>query len=120
MKILAADDQLIVLKSLTHMLKEAGFEVHATNNGQGAIEIFDSENPSLVIIDLYMPIKSGFEVIEHIRNTKKSKIPIIIMSGITDDATILKAFNCGADDYIEKPLGLNQVIIRIKKLLKLT
>ena len=118
-KILAADDQPIVLKSLSHILNEAGFEVHSTNNGQGAIEIFDKENPNLVIIDLYMPTKSGFDVIEYIRNEKKSKTPIIIMSGITDDATILKAFNCGANDYIEKPLGLNQVVLRIKKLLKL-
>ena len=119
MVILAADDQPIVLKSLTHLLTEAGFEVYGTNNGQTAIEIFDEHNPSLVIIDLFMPQKSGFEVIDHIRNVKNSKTPIIIMSGIKDDATILKAFNHGANDYIEKPLGLKQVVLRISKLLKL-
>lgn len=119
MVILVADDQPIVLKSLTHILNEAGFEVHSTNNGKSAIEIFDAKKPNLVMIDLYMPIKSGFDVIDYIRNEKKSKTPIIIMSGINDDATILKAFNHGANDYIEKPLGLNQVVIRIKKMLKL-
>lgn len=119
MVILAADDQPIVLKSLSHILKESGFEVHGANNGQNAIELFDNQNPNLVIIDIHMPIKSGFEVIEYIRNEKKSKVPIIIMSGINDDATLLKAFSLGADDYIEKPVGLNQVVVRIKKLLKL-
>lgn len=119
MIILAADDQPIVLKSLTHILNDVGFIVHGANNGQSAIEIFDDQNPDLVIMDIHMPIMTGFEVIDYIRNVKKSKIPIIIMSGIKDDATILKAFNLGADDYIEKPMGLNQVVLRIKKLLKL-
>ncbi|MFC3811669.1 response regulator [Lacihabitans lacunae] len=119
MVILAADDQPIVLKSLTHILKESGFDVHGANNGQSAIDDFDTLNPDLVIIDIHMPVKSGFEVIEYIRNEKKSNIPIIIMSGINDDATLLKAFSLGADDFIEKPVGLNQVVIRVKKLLKL-
>jgi DNA-binding response OmpR family regulator len=119
MVILAADDQPIVLKSLTHLLQDAGFEVYGTSNGQSAIELFDTHNPSLVVMDLYMPLKSGFEVIEYIRNVKKLKTPIIVMSGIHDDATVLKAFSLGANDYIEKPVGVKQVVDKIRRLLQI-
>ncbi|MDP5139363.1 MAG: response regulator, partial [Spirosomaceae bacterium] len=68
MKVLAADDQPIILKSIEHKLKSIDFEVVTAQNGEEAIKFFDSEKPDLVILDLNMPIKSGFEVIEHIRN----------------------------------------------------
>lgn len=119
MKVLAADDQPIILKSIEHKLKSIDFEVIVAQNGAEAIQFFDAEKPDLVILDLNMPIKSGFEVIEHIRNTRKSTIPVIVMSGNDEEATIVRAFNLGADDYIEKPVGLNEVAARVKRLLKI-
>lgn len=119
MKVLAADDQPIILKSIEHKLKSIDFEVVTAQNGEEAIKFFDSEKPDLVILDLNMPIKSGFEVIEHIRNERKSTVPVIVMSGNDEEATIVRAFNLGADDYIEKPVGLNEVAARVKRLLKI-
>lgn len=101
MKILAADDQPIILKSLKLKLEQVGFEVFAASDGNEAISIFDEHMPNLAILDLNMPGKSGFEVIKYIREVAKSSIPIIIMSGNDDEKTILEAFNLGADDYIE-------------------
>jgi len=119
MKVLAADDQPIILKSIEHKLKSIDFEVITAQNGKDASILFDSEQPDLVILDLNMPMKSGFEVIEHIRQVRKSTIPVIVMSGNDQEGTIVRAFNLGADDYIQKPVGLNEVAARVKRLLKI-
>lgn len=119
MTILAADDQPIVLKSIVYVLKKVGFDVIPAENGQIAIKAFDSNNVDLLLIDLNMPVKSGFEVIDYIRNTKKSQVPIMVMSGLDEETTIIDAFSKGANDYISKPVGLNEVVIRVKKLLNI-
>lgn len=119
MTILAADDQPIVLKSIVYVLKKVGFEVIPAENGQTAIEAFDSNTIDLILIDLNMPVKSGFEVIDYIRKTKKSVVPIMVMSGMGEENTIVDAFSKGANDYISKPVGLNEVVIRVKKLLNI-
>lgn len=118
MKILAADDQPLILKSISHKLKNAGYELFYANDGQEAIDMYDDIQPNLVIVDLNMPGRDGFEVIEHIRKTKGDITPIVVMSGADEEEVIVKAFNNGADEYIQKPVGLNELLIRVKKLLK--
>jgi CheY-like chemotaxis protein len=120
MKILAADDQPMILKSIGSKLNSSGFETIFAENGKIAIDLFDSENPNLVILDLNMPVMTGFEVINHIREVKKSKVPIIVMSGNDEEDVIVDTFQLGVDDYIEKPVGLNEVLIRVKRLLKMS
>nr|WP_299421935.1 response regulator [uncultured Emticicia sp.] len=119
MLILAADDQPMILKSIENKLLEDGFEVLSANNGQEAIDFFDSYQPDLAIIDLNMPIKSGYEVIDHIRTVRSSNIPIIIMSGENEEKTIIEVFNMGVNDYVEKPVRVNKVLVRVKRLLNL-
>lgn len=118
MKILTADDHPLILKSIGYKLSQSGFEIFCAKNGQEAINVFDTEKIDLAIIDLNMSVKTGFEVIEHIRRTRHSQMPIIVMSANHDENTIVDIFNLGADDYIEKPVGLNEVLVRIKRLLK--
>jgi CheY-like chemotaxis protein len=118
MKILAANNQPLVLKSLGYKLKQSGFEIFCAKNGHEAINIFDAEKIDLAIIDLNLSIKVGFDVIKHIRKTRHSQMPIIVMSGNNEESVIVDTFNSGADDYIEKPVGLNEVLVRVKRLLK--
>lgn len=118
MKILTADDQPLILKSIEHKLKQSGFEIFCAKNGQEAIDIFDTEEIDLAIIDLNMSVKTGFDVIEHIRKVRHSQMPIIVMSGNQEESIIVETFNLGVDDYIEKPVGLNEVLVRVKRLLK--
>jgi DNA-binding response OmpR family regulator len=118
MKILAADDQPLILKSIGHKLKQSGYDIIYAKDGQEAIELFDSEKPDLAILDLNMPVKTGFDVIEHIRKIRQSQVPIIVMSGNEEENIIVDTFNLGVDDYIEKPVGLNEVLVRVKRLLK--
>ncbi|MGK0137752.1 MAG: CheY-like chemotaxis protein [Algoriphagus sp.] len=119
MKILAADDQPIVLKSIVHVLCKVGFEVTSAINGQQAIDAFDKEHFDLVLVDLNMPVKSGYEVIDYIRKVNNNMVPIMVMSGMGEENTIVDAFRKGANDYISKPVGLNEVVIRVKKLLNI-
>ncbi|MBE7170612.1 MAG: response regulator [Williamsia sp.] len=118
MKILAADDQPLILKSISNKLQSAGYEVFAAADGKQAITLYDEHRPDLVLTDLSMPDHSGFEVIDHIRNVRKDQTPIIVMSGKEDEDTIVTAFNMGIDDYIEKPVGVKEVQVRIQRLLK--
>lgn len=118
LKILAADDQPLILTSIKHKLKDAGFELFFAKDGEEAIEVYQEINPDLIIVDLNMPNRDGFEVLDFVRNEAKRKTPIIVMSGENDEGTIVKAFNQGADEYIQKPVGLNELLIRIQKLLK--
>lgn len=118
MKILAVDDQPIILKSISHKLKNSGFELLTANDGNEAIELYESEKPDLLILDLNMPNKNGFEVIEYVRKTKNDNVPIIVMSGVDEESKIVDAFNMGVDDYIQKPVGINEVVVRVKRLLK--
>ena len=119
MKILAVDDQPIILKSIAHKLKSSGFDLVTAHDGNEAIRLYESESFDLLILDLNMPNKNGFEVIEYIRMTKNDSIPIIVMSGVEEEAKIVEAFNMGVDDYIQKPVGINEVVVRVKRLLKI-
>jgi CheY-like chemotaxis protein len=117
MNILAIDDQKLVLIPLASKLKEMGYDVITETNGLKGIELYDSMQPDLVIVDISMPTISGLEIIKHIRGSKKPDTPIMILSGNTDDDMLTQGFESGANDYMKKPLGLTEVGLRVKKLI---
>ncbi|WP_435415310.1 response regulator [Polaribacter aestuariivivens] len=119
MKVLAIDDQKLVLIPLESRLKELGYEVATEVNTLNGIEVFNSFQPDLVIVDLNMPDNSGLEVVKHIRETKNLTTPIMILSGNTDDEMITQSFDLGVNDYMKKPLSLSEVCARVKRLIGL-
>lgn len=119
MKILAADDQRLIQLAIKNVLNEIDVELIIAEDGNNAIRLFDLHAPDLCILDLQMPQSNGFDVIHHIRENKRSKTPIIVMSGTSDQQTKLRAFDAGVDDYIVKPVGLQELKVRVLKLLKL-
>jgi len=118
MRILVADDQRLVVKAIENHLSDTQYETITASDGLEAIELFESMNPDLLILDINMPTKSGFDVIHHVRHELQSKTPIIVMTSADDEITLAKAFTLGADDFIEKPVGINKLLLRIQKLLK--
>ncbi len=118
MRILAADDQPLVLNAIKQSLSQTDFELHFAKDGKEAMEKFEALHPDLVIVDLNMPGKSGFDVLNHIRQSSKESTPVMVMSGENDEAIKVRAFNEGADEYIQKPVGLNELLIRTQKVLK--
>lgn len=119
MKILAIDDQKLVLLPLENRLKELGYEVITENSALSGIRQFELEKPDLVIVDINMPEISGIEVVKYIRDTKKSNTPIMVLSGNNEDTIIDEAFELGVNDYMKKPLSLNEVCARTKRLIGL-
>lgn len=117
MKVLAIDDQQLVLLPLQKRLTELGYDVKIETDAKKGLELFESFKPDLVIVDINMPRVSGLEVVEHIRLTHKSQIPIMVLSGDTQDVTITEGFELGINDYMKKPLSLNEICARVKRLI---
>jgi len=117
MKILAIDDQLLILMSLEKRLIELGYQVKTADSGEKGIDIFKTFQPDLVIVDINMPGLSGLDVVKHIRLEEKSKTPIVVMSGNTDEKIIVDGFDLGIDDYMKKPVSLSEVAARVKRII---
>lgn len=117
MKILTIDDQELILLSVEKRLKELGYSVMIADSGQKGIELFDSFKPDLVLVDINMPDMSGLEVVKHIRTSEDIKIPILVMSGNTEENIIMDGFTLGIDDYMKKPVSLDEMAARIKRLI---
>lgn len=117
MKILAIDDQKLVLIPLEIRLKELGYEIITETSALKGMELFNSFQPDLVIVDINMQETSGIDVIKYIRQKRNSDIPIMILSGNTDENIISQAFDLGANDYMKKPLSLREVCSRTKRLI---
>lgn len=117
-KIFIADDDPIVRKFLSALLADAGFEVTAVSDGEKALAGVRETRPDLVILDLVMPYKDGFEVCRGIRATPEVRnVPVIILSMKDREADALKSFELGADDFVRKPFNPLELIARIRKIL---
>ena len=111
-RILVVDDELAIIKLLRANLNAEGFEVLTAMDGAQAIQTIEKEAPDLVILDIMMPEMNGFEVCRHVREW--SQVPIIMLSakGAEDDK--VKCLDMGADDYITKPFGINELVARVR------
>ena len=117
MKVLAIDDQKLVLIPLALRLEELGYTVLTAKSAIKGIELYNSFKPDLVIVDINMPKISGMEVIKYIRNVKKSSTKIMALSGNTDPETITRGFDLGLNNYMKKPLSLLEVCAKVKRLI---
>lgn len=116
-KILVADDEPYILKLISMMLEDTGYATIIVKDGKQAIEKALSEKPDIIITDIAMPAKDGFEVRKTLRdNPDFQNTPIIILSAIGDEFNKITGFEVGADDYITKPFNLDTLKNRIKVL----
>lgn len=117
-KILIADDEPNILMLTSMMLDDLGYKTILANNGAQAIEKALQEFPDLIITDIVMPEKDGFEVCKTLRENKDfADVPIIILSAIGDEFNKITGFEGGADDYITKPFNLDELKSRVETLL---
>lgn len=114
MKILVAEDEPILLKTIEMRLKKDGHQVIATANGRDALEVLDQQEVDLVITDIMMPYSSGLEVVGKVKQGEK-KIPVIVLSSMGQENVVLEAFKLGADDFITKPFSPNELSMRIRR-----
>lgn len=118
-KILIAEDEPSLLSVLAKKVKSLGYAVFEAKDGEQAINIFKKEHPDLVLLDVVMPIKNGFDVLEEIKIKQKSKVPVIILSNLSESQDLETAKNLGAVDYITKSnLSLRDITIKIHNVLE--
>jgi two-component system, OmpR family, KDP operon response regulator KdpE len=116
-KILVVDDEPPIRKLLDVGLSSQGFSVQGAPNARTAIELAASNTPDLVLLDLGLPDIAGHELLAKWRADGVT-FPIIILSSRTDEAGIVKALELGADDYVTKPFGMNELVARIRVALR--
>ena len=117
-RILVVDDEPSIIKFLKANLETQGYKVLTAMNGAEALQTFELELPDLVILDIMMPVMGGFEVCRRLREW--SQVPIIMLSANADEIDKVKCLDLGADDYITKPFGLNELTARVKAVLRRT
>ncbi len=117
-RILVVDDEISIVKFLRANLESKGYEVLAAMNGAEALQTFEMELPDLVILDIMMPKMDGFEVCRRLREW--SQVPIIMLSARGDEKDKVKCLDLGADDYITKPFGANELTARVGAVLRRT
>lgn len=118
-KILIADDEPNILMLTSIMLEDLGYETILAKNGAQAIDLALKFSPDLIITDIVMPEKDGFEVCRILRSYENFKdVPIIILSAIGDEFNKITGFEGGADDYITKPFSLDELKSRVEILLQ--
>jgi len=117
-RILIVDDELSILKFLRSNLEDRGYTAINATNGEEALHIIERELPDLIILDVMMPKMDGFEVCRQLREW--SQIPIIMLSARGDEKDKVKCLDLGADDYIVKPFGANELLARVSAVLRRT
>lgn len=112
MKILVVEDDLSLSDVLTFTLRRAGYEVVTAFDGLAALQLWEEEDPDLMVLDLNLPKLDGLAVCRQIRS--QSQTPIIILSVRGGDEAVVKGLELGADDYVVKPFSPSQLVARIK------
>jgi two-component system, OmpR family, response regulator VicR len=119
-KILVVDDEKDVITALSHRLAREGYEVITASDGEEAILKVKSDNPDIILLDLSLPKKNGFEVLKEVREDYKDKWrPVIIISGRTELETVKQCYQLEADHYLTKPCTMEVVLRGIKTMISL-
>lgn len=116
LRIVAADDDRGILKIIERVLGLNDFMVFTASNGADAITLVEQMDPSLVLLDVMMPEMDGISVCETLR--ARSNVPIIILTGLDEESDATRALEAGADDYVRKPFGANELVARIRAVLR--
>ena len=116
MKILVVDDEMLLVKGIRFNLQNEGYDVITGCNGLEAVQLVQSQNPDLVVLDVMMPEMDGLTACGKIREF--SDVPIIMLTAKTDDMDKLLGFDHGVDDYLTKPFNILELKARIRALLR--
>ena len=118
-RILVVDDDKSIVKVLTAYLEQSGYQVLGAYDGEMALHMLRRERPDLLILDLMMPGRDGYEVTNLVRNDKSlAATPIIMLTARVEDSDKIVGLELGADDYITKPFNAREVVARVKSLLR--
>lgn len=118
-KVLIADDEPDIIEILKYNLEKEGYQVIPARDGAEAIDKAKETHPDLVVLDMMMPKKNGVEVCEILRAQKEFKDTMIMfLTALSDEATQIKSFDTGADDYVTKPISPNVFVSKVNALFR--
>ncbi|TCO41640.1 two-component system KDP operon response regulator KdpE [Kribbella antiqua] len=115
-RVLVVDDEPQIVRALQINLKARGYEVHLAGSGTAALKVAAQNPPELVILDLGLPDFDGVDVIRGLRGWTEA--PILVLSGRTDQTDKVEALDAGADDYVTKPFGIDELLARMRAVLR--
>jgi len=118
-KVLIADDEPSIVTAVEFLLRREGYEVYIARDGAEALALIESARPDLVVLDVMMPQKSGYEICRSIRERAEWRgIKVIMLSAKGRDAEVSKGMTMGADIYVTKPFSTRDLMGRVKALLE--
>ncbi len=117
MRVLLIEDDASTARAIELMLKSEGFNVYATDLGEEGVDLGKIYDHDIILLDLSLPDMSGFEVLRSLR-VSKVETPILILSGHADTANKVKGLGIGADDYLTKPFHRNELVARIRAIVR--
>jgi two-component system KDP operon response regulator KdpE len=117
-RILVVDDEPNILATLAPLLRSRGYDVSTAMTGRGAVEAVERENPDLMVLDLGLPDMDGVEVTRLVRDGRTT--PIVVLSARGAESDKVRALDAGADDYVTKPFGAEELLARIRVALRRT
>ncbi len=115
-RILVVEDEKNITQLLTTLLETNGYQVVSAGNCENGLMLFSSHNPDLVILDLGLPDADGMSFLKEIR--KKSATPVIVVSARSDERDKVDALDLGANDYVTKPFGFEELVARVRSALR--
>jgi two-component system KDP operon response regulator KdpE len=115
-RVLAVDDEPRYVWAIRKILEGAGYETLTASNGETALELAAVEAPDLVLLDIRLPDMDGYAVCQRIREF--SKVPIIMLTALSDGADKVRGLDTGADDYVTKPFGAPELLARVRAVLR--
>ena len=117
--ILVAEDDPVTRRFVVSLLEEKGYQVLVAEDGEHAVSLAISARPDLIVSDLVMPFRDGYEVLRMIRNDERvSGIPVLILSMRDREEDIVRGFDEGADEYVVKPFNARELVSRVRRLLE--
>lgn len=114
--ILLAEDEPALGQIIKESLETRNFKVLLCDNGEKALQVYENDNPELLVLDVMMPKKDGFTLAKEIRSIDDS-IPIIFLTAKSQTQDVVEGFNIGGNDYLKKPFSMEELIVRINNLL---
>jgi len=115
-RILLAEDEVALRDFVSRNLRARGFEVLEASNGLEAVAVWEREDPHLLILDIMMPRMDGLEVCRRVR--EHSAVPIIVLTALDAESDKITALDLGADDYLTKPFGVEELLARVRAVLR--